>query len=112
MATPTSNIPSKATDVLYIALAIDLAFAFNVILIVAWRLRRKGNCWDNALAESFFASLKGDLIDRKLWPTRSSVEAAFKEYIENFYNGERRHSALNYTCPIDYEALTREAQAA
>ena len=75
-------------------------------------MSRKGNCWDNAMAESFFASLKGDLIDRKLWPTRSSVEAAVKEYIENFYNGERRHSALNYTCPIDYEALTREAQAA
>jgi transposase InsO family protein len=75
-------------------------------------MSRKGDCWDNAIAESFFASLKGDLIDRGSWATRAQVEAAVGEWIEVFYNGERRHSALGNLSPINFERLTREAQAA
>jgi putative transposase len=75
-------------------------------------MSRKGDCWDNAIAESFFASLKGDLVDRRSWATRAQVEAAVGEWIEVFYNGERRHSALGNVSPIDFERLTREAQAA
>lgn len=75
-------------------------------------MSRKGDCWDNAVAESFFASLKGDLVDRRSWATRSQVEAAVGEWIEVFYNGERRHSALGNVSPINYERLTREAHAA
>jgi transposase InsO family protein len=75
-------------------------------------MSRKGDCWDNAIAESFFATLKGDLIDRRSWATRVQVEAAVGEWIEVFYNGERRHSVLGNVSPIDYECLTREAQAA
>lgn len=75
-------------------------------------MSRRGDCWDNAIAESFFATLKGDLIDRRSWATRAQVEAAIGEWIEVFYNGERRHSALGNISPIDYECLTREAQAA
>ena len=75
-------------------------------------MSRKGDCWDNAIAGSFFASLKGDLIDRRSWATRAQVEAAIGEWIEVFYNGERRHSALGNVSPIDFERLTREAQAA
>ena len=75
-------------------------------------MSRKGDCWDNAIAESFFASIKGDLLDRRSWATRAQVEAAIGEWIEVFYNGERRHSALGNVSPVDYERLTREAQAA
>ena len=75
-------------------------------------MSRKGDCWDNAIAESFFATIKGDLLDRRSWATRAQVEAAIGEWIEVFYNGERRHSALGNVSPIDYEHLTREAQAA
>ncbi len=75
-------------------------------------MSRKGDYWYNAIAESFFATLKGDLIDRRSWATRAQVEAAVGEWIEVFYNGERRHSALGNVSPIGYERLTREAQAA
>jgi len=75
-------------------------------------MSRKGDCWDNAIAESFFASLKGDLIYRRSWGTKASVEAAVKEWIEVFYNCERRHSSLGNVSPVNYEHLTREAQAA
>jgi transposase InsO family protein len=75
-------------------------------------MSRKGDCWDNAIAESFFATIKGDLLDRRSWATRAQVEAAISEWIEVFYNGERRHSALGNVSPVDYERLTREAQAA
>lgn len=75
-------------------------------------MSRKGDCWDNAVAESFFASIKGDLLDRQSWATSAQVEAAVAEWIENFYNGQRRHSALGNVSPVNYERLTREAQAA
>jgi len=74
--------------------------------------RRGGDCWDNAIAESFCATLIGDLIDRKTWATRAQVEGAVGEWIEIFYNGERRHSALGNVSPIDFENLTPGAQAA
>jgi transposase InsO family protein len=75
-------------------------------------MSRRGDCWDNAIAESFFATLKGDLIDRRSWATRAQVENAVGEWIEIFYNGERRHSALGNVSPIDFENLTRGSQAA
>jgi putative transposase len=75
-------------------------------------MSRKGDCWDNAIAESFFATIKGDLLDRRSWATRAQVEAAIGEWIEVFYNGERRHSALGNVSPINYERLTHGTQAA
>lgn len=75
-------------------------------------MSRKGDCWDNAIAESFFATIKGDLLDRRSWATRAQVEAAVGEWIEVFYNGERRHSALGNVSPINYERLTHGTQAA
>jgi transposase InsO family protein len=63
---------------------------------------RKGQCWDNAVAESFFASLKGELIDARTWPTRASVSRAVVEYIA-WYNGTRLHSTLGYCSPADFE---------
>ena len=55
-------------------------------------MSRRGDCWDNAVAESFFATFKSDLIGRRSWPTRQMLELAVKEYIEVFYNGQRLHS--------------------
>jgi hypothetical protein len=63
---------------------------------------RTGQCWDNALAESFFSSLKGELIDTRAWPTRAGARRAVVEYI-GWYNGTRLHSSLGYQSPADYE---------
>ena len=63
---------------------------------------RTGQCWDNALAESFFSSLKGELIDTRAWPTRAGARRAVVEYIA-LYNGTWLHSSLGYQSPADYE---------
>ena len=63
---------------------------------------RKGQCWDNAVAESFFASIKGELIDTQAWPTRAGACRAVVEYI-GWYNGTRLHSTLGYRSPADFE---------
>jgi transposase InsO family protein len=70
-------------------------------------LGRKGQCWDNALAESFFSSLKGELIDNQAWPTQSGARRAIVEYI-GWYNGTRLHSTLDYRSPAEFEASTRK----
>ena len=67
-------------------------------------LSRPGNCWDNAVAESFFSTLKLDLVYRHSWPTRAAARSAIFEYIEAFYNRERRHSTLGNLSPADYES--------
>ena len=63
---------------------------------------RTGQCWDNALSESFFASLKGELIDTRPWPTRAAASRATVEYIA-WYNGTRLHSTLGYKTPAEFE---------
>lgn len=78
-------------------------------------LSRPGQCWDNAVAESFFATLKEELLYRGVWPTRSAAKRAIFEYVEVFYNRQRMHSSLDYLTPVDYEARRThldEAQAA
>jgi putative transposase len=62
-----------------------------------------GDCYDNAMAESFFASLECELIDRNRWETQSAARMAVFDYIEAFYNPRRRHSALGYLSPAEYE---------
>ncbi len=64
---------------------------------------RTGQCWDNALAESFFGSIKGELIDLQAWPTRTGARRAVTEYI-GWYNGTRPHSSLGYQTPAEFEA--------
>jgi len=66
-------------------------------------MSRKGNCWDNAVAESFFATLKGELVYRRRWPTRLDLRAATFEYIEVFYNRQRLHSSIGYKTPAEIE---------
>jgi len=74
-------------------------------------LGRRGQCWDNAVAESFFATLKGELIDRYTWPTKSSVRTAIFDYIEGWYNLRRRHSTLGLVSPAEYETSLRGKQS-
>lgn len=62
-----------------------------------------GDCYDNAVAESFFATLKGELLHRRSWPTRAAAQRAIFEYIEVWYNRQRRHSTLGYLSPQEYE---------
>jgi transposase InsO family protein len=69
-------------------------------------MSRKGNCWDNAVAESFFSTLKMELVYRTSFATRQQARSAIFEYIEVFYNRQRRHSTLGYLSPVDYERST------
>ena len=69
---------------------------------VTLSLGRTGQCWDNALAESFFSALKGELIDVQAWPTRAMARRAIVDYI-GWYNGTRLHSTLGYRSPAEYE---------
>ena len=66
-------------------------------------MSRTGDCYDNALAESFFATLKTELIDQQPWPTRRAVRRAIFDWIEGFYNRQRLHSALGYQSPVAFE---------
>ena len=64
---------------------------------------RKADCWDNAPMESFFASLKKELVHGADFATRAEARAAIFAYIEVFYNSQRRHSSLGYVSPVEYE---------
>jgi transposase InsO family protein len=66
---------------------------------------RPRQCWDNAVAESWFASLKEECIHRQSWPTRAQVRRAVFDYIEVFYNRQRLHSSLGYLTPVEYEQI-------
>ena len=76
-------------------------------------MSRKGNCYDNAPMESFWGSLKNELVHHQRYATRPNAEAAITEYIEIFYNRQRRHSRLGYISPARFaENFNRIAQAA
>ena len=66
-------------------------------------MSRKGNCWDNAMMESFFATLKKERIYQEDYETRAEARASMFDYIERFYNRQRRHSALGYLSPEQFE---------
>jgi len=66
-------------------------------------MSRKGECYDNAVAESFFGTLKTELVDDEDYRTREQAKQSLFEYIEVFYNRQRRHSYLNYVSPSEYE---------
>lgn len=67
-------------------------------------MSRKGNCWDNAVMESFFGPLKQELLQQHRFATPAEAERAIADYIANFYNHRRRHSTLNYLTPAEYES--------
>jgi putative transposase len=70
---------------------------------IACSMSRRGDCWDNAPMESFFASLKKELVHDADFATRAEARGAIFEYIEVFYNAKRRHSSLGYVSPAEYE---------
>ena len=70
---------------------------------IAVSMGSRGDCYDNAVAESFFATLKKELIRRRSWPDRRELIGEVFEYIEAFYNPVRRHSTLGYLSPIQFE---------
>lgn len=72
-------------------------------------MSRKGNCWDNAVAESFFGTLNSELVDRRSWSTRSHARAAIVDHIEGFYNCRRRHAYMDYIAPVEDEARSLAA---
>src|SRR5207249_6538715 len=74
------------------------------------RRSRRGDCWDNAVAESFFATLKVELVHDATWATRTAARTELFDYLEVFYNGQRRHSALGYLSPRAFERR-REQEA-
>jgi transposase InsO family protein len=74
-------------------------------------MSRRGNCWDNAVAESFFGALKCESIYRQTFTTRAEAMAAIFDYIEIFYNKRRRHSGIGYMTPEERETQARSLAA-
>ena len=70
-------------------------------------MSRRGNCWDNAVAESFFGSLKKERIKKRIYKNRAVAQADIADYIDSFYNRARRHSHLGGVSPEDFEAAGR-----
>jgi transposase InsO family protein len=75
-------------------------------------MSRKGDCWDNAPMESFFATLKGELVEQRDYLTRAEARADVFQYIEGFYNRRRRHSAIGYLTPEQMAAAVQAADLA
>ena len=72
-------------------------------------MSRVGDCWDNAVVESFFATVTKELLDDRPFPTRDAASRAIVEFIEIWYNRRRRHSTLGYRTPVEYEEQLRRA---
>jgi transposase InsO family protein len=87
--------PAQYTSAEFAGLASDCAVTLSH--------GRTGQCWDNALSEPFFASIKGELLNLQPWPTRARARRAVVEYI-GWYNGTRLHSTLGYRSPAEFEA--------
>ena len=72
-------------------------------------MSRTGDCYDNAVAESFFATLKAEHVDHEDFPSREVARASIADYIEGFYNTARRHSSIGYVSPIEFELRSHTA---
>jgi transposase InsO family protein len=86
------------------------SYAYHALLLSAGctpSMSRVGDCWDNAVAESFFATLTKELLNRRSFATRTEARRAIFEFIEIWYNRQRRHSTLGYRSPVDYETQLR-----
>jgi transposase InsO family protein len=66
-------------------------------------MSRRGDCWDNAVVESFFATLKTELATSNRWPTRAAAQRDLGEFIDRWYNHQRLHASLGYRSPVQYE---------
>lgn len=72
-------------------------------------MSRKGDCWDNAVSESFFATLRAELVDHETYATARAAESSIGTFIDRFYNFERLHSHLDYVSPVEFELTVRRA---
>jgi transposase InsO family protein len=72
-------------------------------------MSRRGNCWDNAVAESFFSALKLEMVAGERFNSRQQARDSIFEYIEVFYNRSRIHSATGYLSPAEYEEMFKRA---
>jgi putative transposase len=72
-------------------------------------MSRTGDCYDNAVAESFFATLKAEHVDHEVFPSREVARASVADYIDGFYNTARRHSSIGYLSPIEFELRSQVA---
>lgn len=70
-------------------------------------MSRKGNCWDNAVAESFFSSLKKERVNKRIYTNRARATNDIADYIDSFYNQTRRHSHLGGMSPEQFEAIQK-----
>jgi putative transposase len=77
---------------------------------IAQSMGSKGDCYDNAVAESFFATLKKELVHRRTWPNKAELRTAVFDYIEAFYNRQRRHRSLGFLSPAQFETITHQHQ--
>ena len=68
-------------------------------------MSRKGDCWDNSVAESFFASLKREVDEIDRFERRAQATAIIRDYIDRFYNLQRRHSTIGYSSPVEFELM-------
>ena len=74
-------------------------------------MSKKGDCYDNAMMESFWATLKAEGGDKKMFSSREEAKAAVFEYIEIYYNRKRRHSSLGYLSSVDYEKQEKQGKS-
>jgi transposase InsO family protein len=72
-------------------------------------MSRKGDCWDNAVAESFFGILKRELVYHETYHTRADARLSLFQYIEGWYNRKRRHSTLGKVSPLEFENIAQAA---
>ncbi len=108
---PSTRPWHAATLTLAAVLARSTADALGA-LGVEVSMSRIGNCWDNAVAESFFATLKAELVYRSSWTTRDELRVALFRYLEVFYNRRRLHSSIGYQTPAAFEMLYTRSSAA
>jgi transposase InsO family protein len=106
---PTSLLHHSDRGVQYAATAYQQLLRHNQITP---SMSRRGNCYDNAVVESFFATLEWELGSTADWPTRAAAQRAVFEYIEVWYNRQRRHSSLGFVSPLAYERHLVAAVAA
>ncbi len=85
----------------------DYRAALDAAGVIA-SMSRTGDCWDNAVAESFFATIKAELIEDRRFATRAEATAAIGDYVESFYNTSRRHSHLGFVSPIEFELIAQK----
>jgi len=93
----------------------DTAGAYQAVLTthdIQCSMSRKGNCLDNAMAQSFFATLKRELMPEEGWPTKEEARAAVFEWIAVYYNRQRHHSSIGYRTPVEFETSRGQSEAA